>query len=45
MASNVEYDFEKYGDFTIVNMSVDEEDWAVIARTALEMSRAALHLE
>jgi 2-polyprenyl-6-methoxyphenol hydroxylase-like FAD-dependent oxidoreductase len=32
VASNVKYDFEKYG-FTTANMIVDEEDWAVIART------------
>jgi 2-polyprenyl-6-methoxyphenol hydroxylase-like FAD-dependent oxidoreductase len=32
VASNVIYDFEKYG-FTTANMIVDEEDWAVIART------------
>lgn len=32
VASNVKYDFEKYG-FTTANMIVDDEDWAVIART------------
>ncbi|KAM5359706.1 hypothetical protein ACJZ2D_014275 [Fusarium nematophilum] len=32
VASNVKYDFDKYG-FTTANMIVDEEDWAVIART------------
>lgn len=32
VASNVNYDFEKYG-FATANMIVDEEDWAVIART------------
>lgn len=33
VASNVKYDFEGYGGFTTANMIVDEEDWAVIART------------
>lgn len=33
VASNVIYDFEGLGNFTIANMIVDEEDWAVIART------------
>jgi 2-polyprenyl-6-methoxyphenol hydroxylase-like FAD-dependent oxidoreductase len=32
VASNVKYPFEEYG-FTTANMIVDEEDWAVIART------------
>ncbi|KAF4456816.1 FAD NAD(P)-binding domain-containing [Fusarium albosuccineum] len=32
VASNVRYDFEKHG-FTTANMIIDEEDWAVIART------------
>jgi len=32
VSTNVKYDFEKYG-FTTANMVVDEEDWAVIART------------
>lgn len=32
VASNVKYDFEKPG-FTTANMIVDEEEWAVIART------------
>ncbi|KAI0121261.1 hypothetical protein BJ170DRAFT_661063 [Xylariales sp. AK1849] len=32
VATNVRYDFAKYG-FTTANMIVDEEDWAVIART------------
>ena len=32
VASNVKYEFDKYG-FTTANMIVDEEDWAVIART------------
>lgn len=32
VASNVKYDFEKFGLAT-ANMIVDEEDWAVIART------------
>lgn len=32
VASNVKYDFEKYG-FSTANMVVDDEDWAVIART------------
>lgn len=32
VASNVKYDFEKYG-FSTANMIVDEEDWAVISRT------------
>lgn len=32
VASNVKYDFEKHG-FTTANMIVDDEDWAVIART------------
>lgn len=32
VASNVKYDFEKHG-FSTANMVVDEEDWAVIART------------
>lgn len=32
VASNVKYDFEKY-DYATANMVVDEEDWAVIART------------
>lgn len=32
VASNVKYDFGRYG-FTTANMIVDEEDWAVIART------------
>ncbi|KAF4784581.1 hypothetical protein HER10_EVM0009933 [Colletotrichum scovillei] len=32
VASNVNYNFEKYG-FATANMIVDEEDWAVIART------------
>lgn len=31
MATNIKYDFEKYG-YTAANMIVDEEDWAVIAR-------------
>lgn len=33
VASNVIYDFEGLGGFTTANMIVDEEDWAVIART------------
>lgn len=33
VASNVKYDFEKHGGFTTANMIIDEEDWAVIART------------
>lgn len=33
VASDVIYDFEGYGDFTTANMIVDDEDWAVIART------------
>ncbi|EXJ67585.1 uncharacterized protein A1O5_09598 [Cladophialophora psammophila CBS 110553] len=32
VAANVKYDFDKYG-FATANMVVDEEDWAVIART------------
>ena len=32
VASNVRYPFDEYG-FTTANMIVDEEDWAVIART------------
>ena len=32
VASNVKYDFEEHG-FSTANMVVDEEDWAVIART------------
>lgn len=31
IATNLKYDFEKYG-YTAANMIVDEEDWAVIAR-------------
>lgn len=33
VATNVKYDFEALGGFTTANMIVDEEDWAVIART------------
>ncbi|TKX21882.1 FAD-binding domain-containing protein 33 [Elsinoe australis] len=33
VASNVKYDFDGLGGFTTANMIVDEEDWAVIART------------
>jgi 2-polyprenyl-6-methoxyphenol hydroxylase-like FAD-dependent oxidoreductase len=33
VASNVKYDFEELGGFTTANMIVDDEDWAVIART------------
>lgn len=32
VATNIKYDFEKYG-FTTANMIVDDEDWAVITRT------------
>ncbi|OQV05083.1 FAD binding domain-containing protein [Cladophialophora immunda] len=35
VASDVKYDFDNYG-FTTANMVVDEEDWAVIARTGPE---------
>jgi 2-polyprenyl-6-methoxyphenol hydroxylase-like FAD-dependent oxidoreductase len=33
VASNVRYDFEGLGGFATANMIVDEEDWALIART------------
>ncbi|KAF4555598.1 FAD-binding domain-containing protein 29 [Elsinoe fawcettii] len=36
VACNVKYDFEGLGGFATANMVVDEEDWAVIARTGRE---------
>ncbi|KAF2226884.1 hypothetical protein BDZ85DRAFT_230643 [Elsinoe ampelina] len=36
VACNVKYDFEGLAGFSTANMVVDEEDWAVIARTGRE---------
>ncbi|KAG8627709.1 hypothetical protein KVT40_003582 [Elsinoe batatas] len=36
VACNVNYDFEGLAGFSTANMVVDEEDWAVIARTGRE---------